>query len=110
LFVDILLSLRDVFTSCLVAFVQMAETGQDAVTKESLEFRRCIILAVVASTDVESESLKAVLETGYLSLVKTWMDQILSGAVGEWKRCRLQMIQKTAPFSKFVLPLFYQVV
>ena len=61
----------------------MAEQGQSNVSKESLEFRRCIILAIVGSTSVDSGSLKAVLESGYLATVKTWYDQILQGSVGE---------------------------
>lgn len=62
----------------------MAELDQSDVPKETLEFRRCILLAIVGSTPVESNSLKAVLESGYLSTIKTWYDQILQGSVGKW--------------------------
>jgi hypothetical protein len=61
----------------------MAELGAIGASNEVLEFRRCIILAIVGSTPVESPSLKAVLDSGYLSEVKKWYDQILQGSVGE---------------------------
>ena len=48
--------------------------------------RRCIILAVVGSTPTYSNSLEYILSNGFLNTVKLWLDQILSGSVGE---CRL---------------------
>ena len=63
----------------------MAELGEGtSIPKENIDFRRCIILAIVGSTPVENANLKAVLESGYLSTVKTWYDQILQGSTGTW--------------------------
>lgn len=63
----------------------MAELDEgNSTPKENIEFRRCIILAIVGSTPVENTNLKAVLESGYLSTVKTWYDQILQGSAGAW--------------------------
>ena len=61
----------------------MAEKGAIGASSEVIEFRRCIILAIVGLTPAESPSLKAVLDSGYLSEVKKWYDEILQGAVGE---------------------------
>lgn len=63
----------------------MTELSEGSSTpKETIEFRRCIILAIVGSTPVENANLKLVLENGYLSTVKTWYDQILQGTVGAY--------------------------
>ena len=80
--VIIVVQFNSPFTSTLIILLQMAELSEGSIPKENLEFRRCIILAIVGSTPVESANLKAVLETGYLSIVKTWYDQILQGSVG----------------------------
>ena len=61
----------------------MTELSEGSSTpKETIEFRRCIMLAIVGSTPVENANLKLVLENGYLSTVKTWYDQILQGSLG----------------------------
>lgn len=60
----------------------MAER-KDGVPKQVLEFRRCIILTIVGSTDVNSSSLSGILENGYLNTIKTWFDEILTGSVGK---------------------------
>ena len=61
----------------------MTELSEGSSTpKETIEFRRCIMLAIVGSTHVENANLKLVLENGYLSTVKTWYDQILQGSLG----------------------------
>jgi hypothetical protein len=71
------------------SFSQMA-SGTESVagddierTKAILVSRRCIILALVGSTPVGNTSLDLILQNGYLSSVKLWMDDILSGSVGE---------------------------
>lgn len=66
----------------------MTELDTSGVTKEVLEFRRCIVIAVVGSTPVESASVRAVLDGGYLDHVKTWYDQILHGKVGKIEQQR----------------------
>jgi hypothetical protein len=50
----------------------------------ALVSRRCIVLALVGSTPCGNSSLSAVLQNGYLSTVKLWMDDTLSGKVGEF--------------------------
>ena len=62
----------------------MTELDTSGVTKEVLEFRRCIVLAVVGATPVESPAVKSVLDGGYLNHVKTWYDEILQGKVGRF--------------------------
>jgi hypothetical protein len=71
----------------------MAELDAIGASNEVLEFRRCIILAIVGSTPVESPSLKAVLDSGYLSDVKLWYDQILQGSVGKWDERNCSVFQ-----------------
>lgn len=45
--------------------------------------RRCIVLSIVGSTPPSSSSMSAVLQSGFLSIVKTWLAETLNGAVGE---------------------------
>lgn len=45
--------------------------------------RRCIILAIVGSTPSSNSSLGLVLENGFLSSAKSWLDDILNGSIGE---------------------------
>jgi hypothetical protein len=51
--------------------------------KEILVSRRCIILALVGSTPIDTNALNIILTEGYLNAVKYWMDDILSGSVGK---------------------------
>ena len=67
----------------------MTELDGSGATKEVLEFRRCIVIAVVGSTPVESAPVKMALDSGYLSQVKTWYDQILQGKVGRFFMMRI---------------------
>jgi hypothetical protein len=46
--------------------------------------RRCIILAIVGSTPASNRSMTLIMESGYLSCVKLWLDDILSGLIGEF--------------------------
>lgn len=48
-----------------------------------LELRRVIILALVGGTPKSNPSLDRVLQTVYLSEVKSWLDDTLSGSVGK---------------------------
>ena len=67
----------------------MAETSAvpDSPLKSNiLEMRRCLLLAVTGSTAEvvpRSPTLKSILEAGFLVQVKTWLDDILAGSVGE---------------------------
>lgn len=56
----------------------------DELKKATLEQRRCILLAVVGGTPSNSPSLTRVLDKGFLVLVKTWLEDILSGSVGRF--------------------------
>ena len=55
----------------------------DERKKSILAQRRCIILAIVGSTPPTNYSLARILQNGFLSTVKSWLDDILSGNVGE---------------------------
>ena len=71
--------------------------GADAESKKAaLVSRRCIALALVGSTPSSNSSLSTILQDGYLGTVKQWMDDTLSGAVGEFL--------DTAIFFLLVLP------
>lgn len=45
--------------------------------------RRCIILAIVGATPSSNSSMALILQSGFLSSVKSWLDDILNGTVGE---------------------------
>jgi hypothetical protein len=51
--------------------------------KAILAQRRCIILAIVGATSSSNITLASVLQHGFLSTVKSWLDDILGGSVGE---------------------------
>mmetsp|Transcript_3862 Transcript_3862/g.5705 ORF Transcript_3862/g.5705 Transcript_3862/m.5705 type:complete len:830 (+) Transcript_3862:2315-4804(+) len=48
----------------------------------ALEQRRCIVLAIIASTGPKNPSLLRILEKGLLTSLKSWLDDILNGKVG----------------------------
>lgn len=52
--------------------------------KAILVQRRSMILAIVQGTPPESPSMTRLLEDGFLSVVKGWLDDVLSGSVGEY--------------------------
>jgi hypothetical protein len=58
-------------------------TGDSETRKAILAQRRCIILAFVGATPSSNSSLARVLQNGFLSTVKTWLDDILNGSIGE---------------------------
>jgi hypothetical protein len=58
-------------------------TGDNETKKAILAQRRCIILAFVGATPSSNSSLARVLQNGFLSTVKSWLDDILSGSIGE---------------------------
>jgi hypothetical protein len=47
--------------------------------------RRCIILAIVGATPSSNSSMALILESGFLSTAKSWLDDILAGSVGEFE-------------------------
>jgi len=46
------------------------------------EHRRCILLALLACTSPSNPTLKKLLSDGLLVTVKSWLDDILNGAIG----------------------------
>lgn len=60
--------------------------GKDIEPKKgTLISRRCLVLALVGSTPSSVSSLDLILQNGYLSSVKTWLDDILDGSLGEFQ-------------------------
>jgi hypothetical protein len=68
--------------------------------------RRCIILAVVGSTPTNSTSLEYILSSGFLNTVKLWLDQILSGSVGEFL-VLLRSHTMTVPMAAAIVYLIF---
>jgi hypothetical protein len=56
------------------------------------------VLSLVASTPTENSMLDIVLQNGYLSTVKLWMDDILKGTLGEFDKCYGYLCPITAHF------------
>ena len=65
--------------------------------KQTLRYRRCILLAVVGGTPIETPSLARVVADGYLNSVKLWLDEIL--AMPEGTQCRLLSSAGNTPVS-----------
>jgi len=61
----------------------MGIQGDPETQAAILAQRRCVILAIVGSTPASNSSLTFIMESGFLSSVKSWVDAILSGVVGE---------------------------
>jgi hypothetical protein len=53
-------------------------TVDPELKKQTLRYRRCIVLAVVGGTPIETPSLSRLVVNGYLDSVKLWLDEILS--------------------------------
>lgn len=50
--------------------------------RAAAEHRRCILLALLACTSPNNPTLKKLLANGLLNTVKSWLDDILNGAIG----------------------------
>lgn len=48
----------------------------------ALEQRRCVLLAILAATPSNNESLHRILSSGLLTSLRPWLDDILTGTVG----------------------------
>lgn len=60
-------------------------SGDNVETKKAiLVARRAMILALIGATPISNSSLDIILQNGYLSTVKKWMDDCVSGSVGEF--------------------------
>jgi hypothetical protein len=55
----------------------------DEQKKNRMIQRRTILLAVVAGTPADSPTLSRIIDEGYLSAVKIWLDDVLQNSVGE---------------------------
>lgn len=51
--------------------------------KKALDYRRSLILAMVANTPVDYPSVERLLSRGYLNTVKAWLDEILQNPEGK---------------------------
>lgn len=60
----------------------MPATSGDEEKASVLVRRRSILLALCAATPVEATSLRTIIQNGYLTTVKSWLDDILSGSTG----------------------------
>jgi len=54
--------------------------------RAAAEHRRCILLALLACTSANNPTLKILLSNGLLVTVKSWLDDILNGAIGAFSR------------------------
>ena len=68
-----------------------AATADPTFKKKIIDYRRCIVLAVVGSTPIESSALASVALDGYISNIKEWLDDILSPPLGMLYRCTMSM-------------------
>lgn len=57
-------------------------TLSDEVRSNILAQRRCILLALIGSTPSTSFVVRGILESGYLVVVKSWLDDILNKGLG----------------------------
>lgn len=56
------------------------------IGKKVLDYRRCVVLAIVGATPTESPSLGRILSDGYLASVKSWLDDIFRNSEGRSPR------------------------
>jgi hypothetical protein len=57
-------------------------TSDLELKKQTLRYRRCVLLAIVGGTPIESQSLARIVADGYLNSVKIWLDEILATPEG----------------------------
>lgn len=50
--------------------------------RAAAEYRRCILLLLLASTSPNNPTLKKLLADGLLATIKSWLDDTLNGAIG----------------------------
>ena len=63
--------------------IERASGSSDDVMKLIVAQRRCVILAIVGSTPSSNGALTNILQSGFLSTVKLWLDDILNGTIGK---------------------------
>lgn len=62
--------------------VAMATTDDKISSTAVIEFRRCLLLAIVGVTPINNAALKQILNNGFLTRVKKWLDDILASSIG----------------------------
>ena len=78
------------FISFLNQTLSQMATADDLIDTMNVEarrkvavHRRSIILAIIGATPTVSKSLGIILNGGFLSEVKIWLDDILNGVIGK---------------------------
>ena len=83
-----------------------AEIDADIETRgKVLAQRRCIILAIVGATPSSNSSLHNILQNGFLSTVKSWMNDAMNGSVGKFVGCirKISLFGVACPFILLIL-------
>ena len=89
----------DLFLSFLTTQLTASETsflhGDSNERNAILVSRRSVVLTLVGSTPTENAVLHTILQKGYLSVVKIWMDDVFKGSLGKsgqslWSICPIQ--------------------
>lgn len=57
-------------------------TEENSKKVAALEQRRCVLLAILAATSPNNESLHRILSDGLLTSLRPWLDDVLTGTVG----------------------------
>ena len=65
-----------------ISCVENIGSANPASDRRTLDYRRCVVLAIVGATPAESPSVGRILTNGYLDSVKLWLDDTLSGSEG----------------------------
>ena len=82
--------------------------GEAAIKQKVLEYRRCVILAIVGATPTETPSLVRILSNGYLTSVKSWLDDALSTPEGRsGLRCLYRLLVIKSAYLSFVYFVLY---
>ena len=61
---------------------KVSGAAEPGIKQKTLDYRRCVLLAIVGATPTESPSLDRILSDGYLLTVKTWLEEALSSSEG----------------------------
>jgi len=61
---------------------KVSGAAEPDIKQKTLDYRRCVLLAIVGATPTESPSLDRILSDGYLLTVKSWLEEALSSSEG----------------------------
>jgi len=76
------LGVVDAFGAVLKKASGLSEIEDTKQRAAVLEQRRCLLLAIIGSTTSSNKALEKIVDNGYLSSVKTWLDDALANRVG----------------------------